>query len=83
MRTNENYFSYLEKGENIGVSSESSFISGLAGKNARLRMQNSMVFGVEKFGQGYGYYMVDNPLFRGIWQPGLLLFANAIFFEGH
>jgi hypothetical protein len=27
-------------------------------------------------------YIVDNPLFRGFWHAGKLLFANAVFVVG-
>jgi hypothetical protein len=40
------------------------------------------LFGVEDFGQGHVVYMVDNPLFRGFWENGKMIFGNAIFMVG-
>lgn len=83
MRTNEIYFQRLKGGKNVAVIDKNSFVSGLAGEMARLQMKDALLFGVENIGEGSCYYLVDNPLFRGFWQDGLLLFANALFFENH
>ena len=39
-----------------------------------------MILGVENFGKGELIYFCDNPLFRGFWENGKLLVANALYF---
>ncbi len=63
---------YLEEGKNVSV-------SGFAGSEARKKIDKTLIFGVEAFGNGQIIYMVDNPLFRGFWENGKLFFANALF----
>jgi len=41
-----------------------------------------LVFGVEHKGRGQVVYLIDNPLFRGFWESGKLIFANALFMVG-
>ena len=43
------------------------------------KISNYVVFGVHESGRGKIVYMADNPLFRGFWYNGKLLFGNAIF----
>ena len=62
---------------------ESIPVSGFAGFKAVDKLENSLVFGVEKKGQGEIVYMVDNPLFRAFWENGKLLFSNAVFLVGN
>ncbi|MBC8768780.1 zinc carboxypeptidase [Arenibacter sp. BSSL-BM3] len=54
-------------------------ISGFAGSEAKKKIANTLVFGVEDLGKGQVVYMVDNPLFRGFWENGKLFFVNALF----
>ncbi len=63
---------YLEDGQNIPV-------AGFAGSEAQKKIANTLIFGVESHGSGQVIYMVDDPLFRGFWENGKLLFANALF----
>ena len=58
-------------------------MSGFVGYKAQENFRESMVFGVEDIGRGSIIYMADNPLFRGFWYNGKLLFANAIFIVGN
>ncbi|NNE78407.1 MAG: zinc carboxypeptidase, partial [Pricia sp.] len=54
-------------------------IAGFAGSMAQEKINETLIFGVEKLGEGHIIYMVDNPLFRGFWENGKLFFANALF----
>ncbi len=63
---------YLEENQNVPV-------AGFAGSEAQKKIANTLVFGVEYFGRGQVVYMVDDPLFRGFWENGKLLFSNALF----
>lgn len=84
LRTNTLKFSFLENGSNVGViKGDAKPISGFAGSEAINKLGNSLVFGVESKGRGEVIYLVDNPLFRGFWENGKLLFSNAVFMVGN
>ena len=75
-------FKFLEKGYNAGYLSKNAIpSSGFAGSNVKNSQKNSLVFGEQKLGKGSIIYFVDNPLFRGFWYSGKILFSNAIFFR--
>ena len=57
-------------------------VSGFAGAEAQRQLAGTLVFGVERVGEGRAIYLIDDPLFRGFWQDGMLLFANAVFLVG-
>ena len=81
MKLGTDSYSFLKNGSNVGyVGSSPKVISGFAGIKAREKIKNSMSFGVEQMGRGSLIYLVDNPLFRGFWENGKLLFTNALFF---
>jgi len=74
------HYAYLPNGGNVAViKNPSAYISGFAGINAKSKIDESLVFGVEKMGAGNVVYMVDNPLYRDFWENGKLLFGNAVF----
>jgi hypothetical protein len=75
-------FSLLKEGWNVGVLRAEAPASGYAGAVARERLQDTLVFGHHAVGSGQVVYLVDNPLFRGFWHGGMLLFANAVFLAG-
>ena len=52
---------------------------GFIGHSLKKSLANTVTFAVEQNGQGQIIYMVDNPLFRGFWENGNLLFSNALF----
>jgi hypothetical protein len=58
-------------------------VSGFMGAEAQRQIDDSMVFGTQRLGQGHVVYLVDNPLFRGFWYSGHVLFSNAVFFVGN
>ncbi len=67
---------------NVGVIQEDGRVSGHTGYRAEQRLEGSLAFGVQSDGSGEWVYLLDNPLFRGFWQSGLHLFANAVFMAG-
>ncbi|MEQ8925592.1 MAG: zinc carboxypeptidase, partial [Fulvivirga sp.] len=84
LKTSSTRWSYLENGSNVGViNEESKPVSGFAGSKAISKLDNSLVFGVQSKGSGEVVYLVDNPLFRGFWENGKLLFSNAVFMVGN
>ncbi len=72
-------FEYLKDGWNVGFLKENNYITGFAGKIAKEKMKNTLIFGVQDMGKGKIIYMADDPLFRGFWYAGKLIFGNAIF----
>jgi len=67
---------------NVGVIQEEGRVSGHTGYRAEERLEGSLAFGVQSDGSGEWVFLMDNPLFRGFWQSGLQLFANAVFMAG-
>ncbi len=82
LKTDASAFGYLAGGWNVGTVQEDAHMSGFAGQLAKQNLEESLTFGVESAGSGQVIYMVDNPLFRGFWENGKLLVANALFFVG-
>lgn len=75
-------FAFLDDGWNAGVIREGDHVSGFVGSDALPQLEDTLVFGSESMGQGRVIYMIDNPLFRGFWYNGRLVFSNAVFFGG-
>lgn len=74
-------YGYLKNGVNVGIiPSLDHHRSGFIGFKAKAQAKESLVFGVENRGRGRVVYLVDNPMFRGFWESGKLLFSNAVFF---
>jgi hypothetical protein len=76
-------YNYLESGVNVGTVREGAYRSGFVGAEAKPLIENSLSFGVQSHGRGQVVYMIENPLFRGFWENGKLLFVNAVFFVGN
>ena len=66
-------------GWNVGTVRAGGRVSGFVGARVRTALDGSLLYGVEEMGQGHVVYLVNNPLFRGFWQGGHLLFDNALF----
>jgi hypothetical protein len=64
---------------NVGIIQEDGRVSGHTGYRAERLVEGSLAFGVQSEGSGEWVFLPDNPLFRGFWQSGLQLFANAVF----
>jgi len=79
LKTGSTAYDYLEGDVNAGRIRTSPYISGFIGAKAKENIQETLVFGVESMGRGQVIYLVDNPLYRGFWEQGKFLFANALF----
>jgi hypothetical protein len=77
----ENY-TYFQKAWNVGIIRKGSYIAGFIGSKVKSKPDETTVLGVQEMGQGQVVYLVDDPLFRGFWYNGKLLFANAVFLVG-
>ena len=82
LRSSSRRYAALENGWNVGTyGDQPEPISGFVGSRANRDLSGSLVFGAMPMGQGSITYLVDNPLFRGFWENGKLLFDNAVFFN--
>jgi hypothetical protein len=52
---------------------------GFVGHDIKNKLNNTVSFAIDKKEKGEVIYMIDNPLFRGFWENGNLLFSNALF----
>ncbi len=75
-------YPFLADGWNVGVLRDGAPAAGFAGRATRARLAESLVFGVVEVGDGQVVAFVDDPLFRGFWADGQLIFANAVFTLG-
>ncbi|WP_138994074.1 M14 family zinc carboxypeptidase [Larkinella sp. C7] len=76
-------YDFLKDGWNVGYLKKDNYVAGFVGKNARSKLNNTLLYGVQDLGKGSIVYMMDNPLFRGFWYNGKLLFGNAVFMVGN
>jgi len=76
-------YEYLDNGWNVGAAKTGAVRSGFVGADAKEILENTLSFGVQNMGSGKVVYMIDNPLYRGFWHNGKLLFGNAVFFVGN
>lgn len=82
LRSSNRRYAALENDWNVGTYGKNpEAVSGFVGSRANLDLGGSLVFGVVSMGQGSITYLADNPLFRGFWENGKLLFDNAVFFN--
>ncbi|MDF1697475.1 MAG: M14 family zinc carboxypeptidase [Saprospiraceae bacterium] len=79
MKTSRQYYSLLKDSWNVITVPEDYESFGFIGVNLKSKIANSVSFAVEEKGGGNLIYMVDNPLYRGFWENGSLLFSNALF----
>jgi len=79
LKTNSLRFDYLKDALNVIYIEEEPIISGFVGANKKEELLNTFTNAVQPMGWGHVIYMVDDPLFRGFWENGKLLFANALF----
>lgn len=84
LRSRSDHPAVLQGGSdwNVGVVEKNGRVSGHTGYVAEKRIEESLAFGVQSMGRGSVVYMLDNPLYRGFWVSGQLLFANAVFLVG-
>ena len=65
----------------IKIAPKARSLNGFVGYRIAEIQQNSAVAGWFEMGRGKVTYLPDNPLFRGFWEQGKLLFSNALFFK--
>jgi hypothetical protein len=83
LKRNDDAFTYLDDGHTVGALEAAAPVSGFMGHEAQETVDDTLLFGTQSLGGGQVTYFVDNPLFRGFWYNGQVLFANAVFFVGN
>ncbi len=55
-------------------------LNGFVGSRVKKQQSEASIAGYQSYGNGSIIYFIDNPLFRGFWENGKLMIANAVFF---
>ena len=76
-------YNYLEGGWNVGVLGKNNYVTGFVGSKTKRTLEDGMLLGVQEMGDGSVVYLTVDPLFRGFWETGKLLFSNAVFMVGN
>lgn len=79
LKTTDSRYQLLKNAWNVAYVPTGYKNFGFIGKSLKKKLENTVTFAVEQKGRGEIIYMVDNPLFRGFWENGNLLFSNALF----
>ena len=79
LKTSRQRYSLLQGAWNVVTVPKDYTHYGFIGSGLKPKFAETVSFAVEEKGSGSIIYMVDNPLFRGFWDNGLMLFGNAIF----
>jgi hypothetical protein len=79
LKTSSEHYQLLKGASNVVYVPQGFKSFGFIGSSLKKKLANTVTFAVEQKGQGQVIYMVDNPLFRGFWENGNLLFSNAVF----
>ena len=73
-------YDLLNEGHNpITIESDKDHLAGFVGYNVKELQKKSVVATVQQKGSGTVVVFADNPIFRGFWESGKMLVANAIF----
>ena len=75
-------FEFMKDGWNVGVLKKDNYATGFVGVKAKEKLKDALILGSQPMGRGQVVYLADNPLFRGFWHNGKLLFGNAVFLVG-
>ena len=79
LKTSDSRYQLLKNAWNVAYVPAGYKNFGFIGRSLKKKLENTVTFAVEQKGRGEIIYMVDNPLFRGFWENGNLLFSNALF----
>ena len=72
-------YDFLESGWSVGqIRPPVQPVNGFAGHLVGPEIANSLAIGIQPIGDGVAIYFQDNPLFRGFWENGKMLFDNAL-----
>jgi len=84
----DRYYTLRQSAEQMKVSEANVFhlkkdakaLNGFVGSRVKQQQSEAAIAGYQSYGRGTVIYFIDNPLFRGFWESGKLMIANAVFF---
>ena len=79
LKTTPAVYKLLKGAENVIYVPKKFQSFGFVGSKLKGQLAETVSFAVDAVGKGKVIYMFDNPLFRGFWENGNLLFSNALF----
>jgi hypothetical protein len=80
LRQSSDSYNKLENGFSpVSIAQSSDHLNGFVGYKAKPLQANSIVAGIQSKGSGQIILFTDNPIFRGFWENGKMLVANAIY----
>ncbi|WP_333695049.1 M14 family zinc carboxypeptidase [Flavobacterium sp.] len=79
LKTSDRSYKVLKNVQNVVYIPQNYISSGFIGHKLKKNIEETVSFAVEYKRNGKIIYMIDNPLFRGFWENGNLLFSNALF----
>jgi len=79
LKTTESNFKLLKGAQNVIYVPKKYQSFGFIGNKLKTQLEETVSYAVDNVGNGKVIYMIDNPLFRGFWENGNLLFSNALF----
>lgn len=83
LKLDDALYALLDDGWNVATIKKDAYVAGLVGSKSKQKLnKGGFLFGVQNMGRGVVVYMADDPLFRGFWENGKLLFCNAVFIVG-
>jgi hypothetical protein len=82
LKTSDQFFPLQKNSWNVATVPQKYTSFGFIGNKLKPKFENTVTFSVKNVGGGQAIFLVDNPLFRGFWDRGLLLFGNAVFLNG-
>lgn len=82
LKLDDRVYQYLSRGWNVGVLKQDNYVTGFVGAEAKKKLVDGLLFGVQEMGKGSVVYFADDLLFRSFWENGKLMFSNALFMVG-
>ncbi len=79
LKTNDKTYPLLKNALNVVYIPKNFKSYGFVGHQIKNKISNTVSFAIDSQENGKVIYMIDNPLFRGFWENGNLLFSNAVF----
>jgi len=84
----DRYYTLRQSAEQMKLSEANVFhlkkdakaLNGFVGSRVKQQQSEAAIAGYQSYGRGTVIYFIDNPLFRGFWESGKLMIANAVFF---
>ena len=83
LKRDSKIYNYLDAGWNVGTLKQNNYVTGFVGNQTKKTLTDGLLFGVQDIGNGSVVYLAEDPLFRGFWENGKLLFSNAVFMVGN